>query len=370
MEKVSTLFSIVDLIATSTAAPDWHLYRRLSPDQPAAEREIITDHPAAEVWARPNDAYSQDEFIEAISQHYELTGEYWWVLEDTAGMISGIWPIRPDRMKPVPSRNEFIAGYQYCLGNETIPLTREQVVFERRMNPFDPWRGLSPIASLGIDVEADRAASIWNAVFFKNGAEPGGVLQLKRDEIMEDDEWQRWVEHWKQSHQGASNAHTVAVMEMGEFIPSQYTQRDMQFVQLRNFSEQRMKQAYRVSKAMLGEVTDVNRANNEAQHDMFARQIQIPRLQRLRRALNDKFLPRFRRANILDGVVRTGTLEFDYIDPTEANVDQQRADRTANVDAAMKLIDAGADWDATLSAFSLPPVPRVDANATISEPVV
>jgi HK97 family phage portal protein len=362
MERVSTLFSIVDLVATSVAEPDWHLYRRQSPEQPAREREIVTDHPAARVWAHPNNHYTQDEFIEAIQQHYELTGEFWWVLEDQGGMISGVWPIRPDRMAPVASRSEFISGYRYTIGGETVPLTREQVVYERRMNPFDPWRGLSPVASLVIDVDADRAASIWNAVFFKNGAEPGGVLQLKRKEIMDDHEWARWVEHWKQSHQGASNAHTVAVMEMGEFIPSQYTQRDMQFVQLRDFSEKRVKQAYRISKAMLGEVDDVNRANNEAQLNMFARSIVRPRLKRLRRALNEKFLPRFRVANTINGVTRGGTLEFDFVDPTEADVEAARADQTANVTAAMALVGAGADWDQTLAAFKLPAVPR---NATL-----
>jgi capsid portal protein len=143
----------------------------------------------------------------------------------------------------------------------------------------------------------------------------------------------------------------------------------MQLVQLRDFADKRYKQAYRISKAMLGEVDDVNRANNEAQLNMFARSIAKPRLNRLRRALNQKFLPRFRVANTINGITRGGTLEFDYIDPTEADVEAARLDQTANVTAAMAVIAAGGDWDQSLAAFKLPPVPRTNVVANATEPV-
>ncbi len=49
MERVATLFSIADLIATSVAEVDWHLYRQ--PGRPEAERTEVFDHPALVVLA-------------------------------------------------------------------------------------------------------------------------------------------------------------------------------------------------------------------------------------------------------------------------------------------------------------------------------
>ena len=256
MERVATLFSIADLISTSVAEVDWHLYRQ--PGRPESERTEVFDHPALVVWNSPatidgETIYTQDEFVEALQQHYELTGEMWAVLETkTMGRLSGVtdmWPVRPDRMAPVKSRDSFLAGYVYALGGEKIPLETSQVLFEKRQNPLDPWRGLSPIASLMMDIEGERAAAAYNYNFFINGAVPGGVLELDRETLLSDSEWETWADRWRLQHQGVSNAHRIAVMEMGKFSERKISQRDMEFVDLRHFSREAMMEAWRISKA-------------------------------------------------------------------------------------------------------------------------
>jgi len=353
MERVATLFSIADLIATSVAEVDWHLYRQ--PGRPEAERTEVFDHPALVVWENPATVdgqviYSQDEFIESEQQHYELTGEMWTVLETkTIGRLSAVtdmWPVRPDRIAPVKSRESFLSGYVYSIGGEKIPLETDQVIFEKRQNPLDPWRGLSPIASLMMDIEGERAAAAYNYNFFINGAVPGGVLELDRETLLSDEEWESWVARWRSQHQGVSNSHRVAVMEMGKFSERKISQRDMEFVNLRNFSREAMMEAWRISKAMLGRVEDVNRANNEAQRAIFAERITVPRLERWKKLLNTKLLPKF-------GGMGEG-FEFDYDDPTPGDARDERLESRANVTNAVALIEVGFDPSETLEAFELP----------------
>ncbi len=355
MERVSTLFSIADLIATSVAEVDWHLYRR--PARPEAERTEVFDHPALVVWENPatvdgQTVYSQDEFIEAEQQHYELTGEMWTVLETkTMGRLSGVtdmWPVRPDRMAPVKSRESFVSGYVYAIGGEKIPLDLDQVIFEKRQNPLDPWRGLSPIAALMLDIEGERAAAAYNFNFFTNGAVPGGVLELDRETLLSDEEWEAWVARWQSQHQGVSNAHRIAVMEMGKFSERKMSQRDMEFVDLRNFSREAMMEAWRISKAMLGHVDDVNRANNEAQRAMFAERITVPRLERWKKLLNHKLLPKF-------GGLGEG-YEFDYDDPVPVDANDQRLDLRARSLSAASFVREGFDPVGTLETFGFPPI--------------
>ncbi|KKK62644.1 hypothetical protein LCGC14_3002290 [marine sediment metagenome] len=137
-------------------------------------------------------------------------------------------------------------------------------------------------------------------------------------------------------------------MEMGKFSERKISQRDMEFVNLRNFSREAMMEAWRISKAMLGHVDDVNRANNEAQRAIFAERITVPRLERWKKLLNHKLLPKF-------GGLGEG-YEFDYDDPTPGNAGEDRADSTANVGNAVSLITTGFDPDETLAAFGLPPL--------------
>ena len=358
MERVATLFSIADLIATSVAEVDWHLYRQ--PGRPEAERTEVFDHPALVVWENPATVdgqvvYSQDEFIEALQQHYELTGEMWMVLETkTMGRLSGVtdmWPVRPDRMAPVKSRESFLSGYVYSLGGEKIPLEVDQVIFEKRQNPLDPWRGLSPIASLMMDIEGERAAAAYNYNFFINGAVPGGVLELDRETLLSDEEWESWVARWRSQHQGVSNSHRIAVMEMGKFSERKISQRDMEFVNLRNFSREAMMEAWRISKAMLGRVDDVNRANNEAQRAIFAERITVPRLERWKKLLNTKLLPKF-------GGMGEG-FEFDYDDPTPGNALEELQSLRARSLSAASFVREGFDPAGVLEAFEFPPIPWV-----------
>jgi len=348
MEDVSTLFSIIDLIATAVAERSWTLYRTTDD----GEREEVTSHPALEVWGNPNEHYTQDELTEAIIQHYELTGEMWLLLESkTLGRLklpTGLWPLRPDRMAPVKHPQDFVSGYIYSLAGEKIPLGVDQVLFERRMNPRDPWRGLSPIASLATDIAGEKAAARFNTLFFVNGAEPGGIIELGEDNVMDDDEFERFQKHWHSNHQGYSNAHRVAILEMGTYHERKITHKEMEFVGLRTFSRESMMEAYRVSKAMLGHVDDVNLANNLAQDKAFDAKLVTPRLNRLRRMLNSKLLPRF-------GAMGVG-YEFDY-DPHET--DDPDALRSS-LDAVKALVDLGFDVQAAAAAYGLPDLPLAE----------
>ncbi|KKK81336.1 hypothetical protein LCGC14_2814470 [marine sediment metagenome] len=111
---VGTLFAIVNRLANSTAAVEWKLYRKAQ--RPDDERIEILTHPALALWDKPNPFYSQTDFIEAFQQHIDLVGESSWIVARSTlgfGPPLELWPIRPDRMAPVPDPTEFLKGYVY-----------------------------------------------------------------------------------------------------------------------------------------------------------------------------------------------------------------------------------------------------------------
>lgn len=339
--EVPTLFAIVDKIASSAAAAEWELRRKPS-DEP------VERHAALQVLNKPNNFYTRRAMMEAILQHYDLTGEMWLVVvrSPNGKLPLELWPVRPDRMTPVPSSSEFIAGYVYKNGNVEIPLSRDDVIFVKRQNPIDPYRGISPVGSLLLDLEGEKAAATYNAMFFRNGAKPGGILEV--DEFLSDAEFDKMVTHWREQHQGVQNAHRVAVLERAKFKEMSYTNKDMEFTGLRQFSKEQIRQAYGFPKPILGDVTDVNRANAEAAEVTLVRWTLNPRLNLIKEALNTQFLPMFG-ATARD-------VEFDYEDPAPEDREGEREERNSLVANAVALINVGFDPVDVMDKLGLPEI--------------
>lgn len=361
--STGTIFAIVRLLATSVAAPEWHLYRKptrdgrvryTTGDQGSDQRVEVLQHQALNVWNSPNPFFTRGELIETYQSHLELTGEGWWVIQrdSRATFPTGIWPVRPDRITPVPSPEKFLAGYIYTSpSGEQVPLGVEDVIQLKYPNPLDPYRGLGPVQSVLVDIDAMRYGAEWNRSFFVNSATPGGVIQVASN--LSDDEFNQMTARWREAHQGVARAHRVAILEGGaQWVERNYSMRDMQFAELRNVSRDVLREAWGLHKAMLGNADDVNRANAETAEEVFGRWQVIPRLERTKAALNTRFLPMF--GSTGEGV------EFDYENPLRDDRESDNAELTAKSNAYSVLVAAGVDPDAAAEVVGLPPMKTVE----------
>jgi HK97 family phage portal protein len=348
MGSVSTLFAIVNRTAKAEAGVGWKLYRKAKSGK-KEDRTEVTAHAALDLWNRPNPFYTQSEFVEAGAQHKQLTGEQWWVIaqHESVNLPLELWPVRPDRMRPVPDPESFLSGYMYIgPDGQEIALRKEDVIFIRTPHPTDPYRGIGPVQALLTDLDAVRYSAEWNRNFFLNSAEPGGIIEVPSS--LSDPQFDELRERWNEQHKGVANAHRVAILEHGKWIDRKYTQRDMQFVELRNVGRETIREAFGFPKSMTGAVDDVNRANAEAGEMMFARWLVVPDLEAIKDALNHRLLP-------LYGRTAEG-LEFDYENPVPEDVEKESTQLTARSTAAAALVAAGFDPAGTLSAVGLPDI--------------
>jgi HK97 family phage portal protein len=361
MSAVSTLFAIVDRTSNATALVDWKLYRKAKSGRDE-DRIEVTSHAALDLWNRPNPWMPRQEFVESSTQHYDLTGETPWVIAHAPGIKIPLemWPVRPDRIEPVPDPEKFLRGYVYTSPDgERIPLEVDEVIFLRRPNPLDPYRGLSPVLSILPDLDTSRYAAEWSRAFFLNSAQPGGIIEVPKN--LDDREFDEMRDRWAEQHKGISNAHKVAIVEHGaKWVDRTISQRDMQFVELRGATADRVREAYGISKSAIGDFEDINRASALAAKAWFAEQQTIPRLERIKAALNFELLPMF-------GATAQG-LEFDYCDPVPPDPETEAATLTARAEAAAKLRTAGWEPAGVLSAVGLPEIPFAGAPAAPSGP--
>ena len=353
-----TLFAIIQLLSTgSQSQGDWKMFRQNTDgrqryahtDQGSDQRQEVLRHQALKLWKRPNPFMTGADFREIGWQHMELVGEWYWVMNrgpSGTGIPIEMWPVRPDRMEPVPDKEKFLLGWVYTGPNgEQVPLMHSEVIQLRYPHPSDPYRGLSACQSLLVDIDAAKYTAEWSRNFFLNSAQPGGIVVFNKR--LSDDEFNEFTERWREQHQGVARGHRVGVLEQGAaWIPNTYTLKDMQFPELRKITSDMIRQGYRIHQAMLGDSTDVNRANAQTAEEVHVSWQEVPRLRRQRNVLNNPYLEMF-------GEPGQG-VEFDFDDPFPASADQVNDELSVKSKAAQTLVDAGWDPDDVLKMVGFP----------------
>lgn len=352
-----TLFSIITKLAQGVAAVDWHMHRLASSGSRGAamcERceepgvTFVPEHPALTVWGKPNDFFTSSLLVESFEQHVDLVGEGWLIVVYLGGRPIELWPVRPDRMAPVRDPQKYISGYVYrAPDGQLIPLRLDEVVTLRTPAPWDPYRGAGAVQTLFNNLWGAKYAAEWNRRFFENSAIPGGIIEMPVN--LSQTEWTEFQQRWADSHRGVRNAHTVAMLEYGaKWVDTKYTQRDMEFVELRRVNREEIREAFAMHGHILGLSEDVNRANADAADVTFARRQLIPRLDRIKDALNGPFLKLF-------GAMGKG-YEFVYTNPVPEDREADNAERTSKASAFKTLVEAGVESDDAAQFCGMPPM--------------
>ena len=127
---------------------------------------------------------------------------------------------------------------------------------------FNGLIGFSPIAmmknSLGTSIAVDK----YGSAFFKNGAQPSGVLE--HPGVMKDPN--RVRDNWEAAYGGAANAHRVAVLEEGmTYKPVSLPPEDSQFLESKQFSVTEICRIFRVPPHLVADLSHATFSNIEYQ---------------------------------------------------------------------------------------------------------
>lgn len=355
-----TLFSIINTLSTDTASVEWHLHAinrvrsgSMCPECDMEGVRMVPAHPALTVLNRPNDFFTRQELFESVQQHIDLVGEGWLAVSWLGGRPVELWPVRPDRMAPVRDPKNYLTGYVYrSPDGQLIPLKREEVIFIRVPAPWDAYRGAGAVQTLVNQLWGAQYAAEWNRKFFENSALPGGLIELPIN--LSDEQWEEFQNRWAETHKGVNNAHTVGMLEYGgKWVDLRYTQRDMEFVELRRVTREEVREAFGVHGHILGMSESVNRANAEAADYTHAKRKVVPRCDRWKGALNNDFLRLF-------GDMGNG-YQFHYTSPVPEDKETTNAERLNKAQAFKTLRDAGMSVEDAAMLVGYPPGLTVDA---------
>lgn len=175
-QRNEIVFACIEQLAMSASEPIL-IGRRKGKTVP----EIVTEHPLVDLMNHPNPFLTSEELWGTVIMHLYLAGNaYLEKVRSAAGKVVQLWIMRPDRVRVVPDRDNYIGGYTYTIGAETITLAPEDVIHLKMRHPLDDFYGMPPLMAASGRVDIDNYMRDFAKAFFQNAGVPAGLLSVKQ----------------------------------------------------------------------------------------------------------------------------------------------------------------------------------------------
>ena len=310
--QIATVYACVRLLAETVAGLPLHLYRYT--DESETEKVRARDHPLYRLlYRQPNPEMTSFSFRETMMTHLLLWGNaYAQVIRDGKNNVLALYPLMPEYVEVDRDEKGRIYYIYHAYTDEVPGKTNRDIyfrydeVFHVPGLGFNGLVGFSPIAMMKNALGTTLAVEKYGSSFFRNGAQPSGVLE--HPGVLKDPSKIR--ENWTEVYGGANNAHKVAVLEEGmTYKAISLPPEDSQFLSTREFGVEEICRIFRVPPHMVQDLKRATFSNIEHQSIDFVVHTLTPWLVRFEQAIvKDLMLPEeqdtyFAKFNV-DGLLR------------------------------------------------------------------
>lgn len=242
--QLPVVYACVNRIGNPISRFPLGMFRRL--DDGSRRPVKAEEHPLArQLGVRPNEHMSSRTLRKTTQGHALLWGNGYLEIErNRRGQSVGLFPLLPDRTRPVREDGEY--AFRTTIDGESIKLPHDDVIHIMDQSQ-DGFVGISQIAMARQAIGMGLAMEEFGAKFFANDAKSGGFLmhpgrlnqQAKQNLRGESGERKTSPESpaaGLEAQGGLENAHRVKVLEEGmKFISTTIPPEDAQFLGSREF---------------------------------------------------------------------------------------------------------------------------------------
>lgn len=164
-----------------SGAADVEILDWSSPDEQDEPRKI-TRHPFMKVLRRPNSYMGKTFLWQYTSAWFDLSGEaFWFLIYNDQGELTELWPMPSNEMDLKPGDGEqLIEYYIYKTNGKEFHIDPNYICHLKTVNPFNIFRGLSPLIAAMMAIDMDLAMSMWNArLFTQDNVMPSAIINIK-----------------------------------------------------------------------------------------------------------------------------------------------------------------------------------------------
>jgi len=164
--KISTGLASVPLVLEQLVKDQW---------------QVVPEHPIQGLLNRRNPYMARQDVMERWALHMLLAGNALWFKNLVGGKPIELWPLMPDQIKPLPSKTQYLSGYEWRPTSEDrLTLNPEQVSHWMFIDPSNIYWGMSPLQAAARAVDTDNAAADWNRAVLANDGKPPFAVLLEK----------------------------------------------------------------------------------------------------------------------------------------------------------------------------------------------
>lgn len=322
----SWLYTAITMISREVSAAKLEMYENRGDED--TEDQKIPNHELLSILLRPNPWMGRS-YLWTYTAHWLLLdgNSYWFKAPDQNGYLAELWPMPANRVEPWPGdEHRFVDYYEYTANGVIYQIPSEYVVHFQLPNPYDVFRGLSPLVAAILPTDADSAMALWNGAFFgNNNVMPSAVINLASgdpDAPIDESDVER-VKDELQSDYIASERKTLVTNAPGGVNVQllSYSAKDMDFLGGREFTREEIFSIYGIPGGLLAK--NATEANAQTADRVFKEKTIWPLLTLLAEQITSQLVePEYSRK--LEA-------RFEDIRPTNRKQEMEEVDRARGV---------------------------------------
>ena len=296
----NSVYIAIGAIARKIAMQPVIVSRRVVDEQGERLEPVGLNHPLQQLFMEVNPRDTQWDLWFYTAAWRLLLGEsYWWKARNGFGTTKEIWHLPPQWVRAIPSQTEFIAEYevQGVFGTDPVRIGAGEVVHMRE--PSLDWSnngrfyGTPPLAAAATAVDLEDAMYKRLYHSFKNYAPPGEKFttdaELQPEQVME------VYRQIMSQHRAAETTGRPMLLHSGLKPTGAQMPKEMDYRESLEVTMEAVLAVFGVPKAVVGLVSDTNRANMHGALESFCQNTVNPMLshigQHLTQGLAREFEP-------------------------------------------------------------------------------
>jgi HK97 family phage portal protein len=273
-----------------------------------------------------------------------LEGEaFWWFGNSyTGGLPEELHVLDPRRMRHEAAGRADMPGgmggngrrWFYQSDAALLPILGDELVHFREWNPWNPLRGVSPMAAFSLELEQDYYANKANSELLRHNAVPQGIL--KTDQAIRPEEADALERRWEAKYGEAKAGRKIAVLGKGtEFKPLSFTPETVKLFELKRWIVHAILAKYGIP-PKVANVQDkgspLSGKDTAEQHAEFWKYTIVPLLKNFEDIVKTQFFMRL-------GLKETGAFDLSDIPELQQSEDEQSNRDIAEINAGLKTIN-------------------------------
>ena len=257
-----TIYAAISAISQSVSALPLEMF----PADDAEREEPITDSIVLKLLENPSPDMDLPMLLEGTIDFMKLYGDAFWILDGMARREPGgpKFPTRidlwdPQRVRAVTEKGRLVA-WEFQDHEDTFRVAAESVIQFKHFNPYDPIRGLAPLAAAMTVASGGYKALQYQESFFENNAIPSGILAPKGEgQIIQAEAMLRLRDEWEARHMGTGKHGRVGALNAQvEFIEMGQNSKDMGFEGWLDAASEFILMVFKVPPSVAGLQKDAN----------------------------------------------------------------------------------------------------------------